>query len=391
MQATSAKLAKIAAKIEALVAFLTQRCLLDEPSARAIATRNARKRILNELAYGHSFLAYSSDDDVPEAVKAYLQLEDLFEGEQLELITSKLAAFFLGVRAATAAGKAKAAVTTVRKLVDVYTGKFGVWQALLRGLLDSAICLHSVTINGLRDARSKPDGVMGLFPSGMREYLLRKIPELPKMFEHLLAEQDKLRRALHMLCPAHGFTPSQARNIYAKLLQDSVTFERLGDVMGIIPTASDDPAYIADWGVMRVFRGAEKRETLKKQFENIQALLEDLARNGPELGANFELGVEPAELEPVAAHITAPSRKRVLVPEVLEAPEELICDDIADLDRKCCSTDSTHDTTVSAEQASAEDETGFTTPSPTKISNLSKLELFRLQCAPLKMPRQRQD
>jgi hypothetical protein len=46
---------------------------------------------------------------------------------------------------------------------------------------------------------------------------------------------------------------------------------------------------------------------------------------------------------------------------------------------------------VSAEQASAEDETGFTTPSPTKISNLSKLELFRLQCAPLKMPRQRQD
>ena len=162
-------------------------------------------------------------------------------------------------------------------------------------------------------------------------------------------------------------------------------------VMGIIPTASDDPAYIADWGVMRVFSGAEKRETLKKQFENIQALLEDLARNGPELGADFELGVEPADFEPVAAHITAPSRKRVLVPEVLEAPEELICDDIADLDRKCCSTDSTHDTTVSAEQASAEDETGFTTPSPTKISNLSKLELFRLQCAPLKMPRQRQD
>jgi hypothetical protein len=282
-------------------------------------------------------------------------------------------------------------VTIVRKLVDVYTGQFGVCRTGKRDLLDSAISLYNVTINGLRDAKSKPDGVMSLFPSGMREYLMRKIPKSAKILEHLLAEQDKLRRALHMLCPAHGFNPSQARIIYAKLLQDSVTFERLGDVMGIIPTASDDPAYIADWGVMRVFRGAEKRETLKKQFENIQALLEDLARNGPELGANFELGVEPAELEPVAAHITAPSRKRVLVPEVLEAPEELICDDIADLDRKCCSTDSTHDTTVSAEQASAEDETGFTTPSPTKISNLSKLELFRLQCAPLKMPRQRQD
>jgi hypothetical protein len=356
MQASAAKLAKIAANIEALVAFLTQRCLLDEPSARAIATKNARKWILNELAYGHSFLVDASDDDVPDTAKTFLQLEDPFEGEQLALITSKLAAFFLGVRAATAAGKNNAAVTIVRRLVDVYTSKFGVWQALLRGLLDYAICLHSVTINALRDARSKPDGAMSLFPSGMREYLLGKIPELPKMFEHLLAEQDKLRRALHMLCPAHGFNPSQARIIYGKLLQDSVTFERLSDVMYIIPTASDDPAYIADCGVMLVFRGAEKRATLKKQFENIQALLEDLARNGPELGADFDLGVEPAEVEP-AAQITAPSRKRVLV------------------------------ATVSGDN---EEASGYTTPSPTKISKLSKLELFRLQLAPIKL-RQRQD
>jgi hypothetical protein len=344
---------------ESLVAFLTQSCLLDKPSARAIATKNARPSVLADLAYGHGFLVDARDHEVHNEVKTFLQLEDLFEGEQLALITSKLAAFFLAVRAATAAGTTKAAVTIVRKLVDVYTGKFGV-IAPERGLLDSAICLHSVTINGLRDARSKPDGVMSLFPSGMREYLLGKIPELPKMFEHLLAEQDKLRRALHKLCPAHGFNQSQARIIYAKLLQDSVTFERLSDVMDIIPTASDDPAYIADWGVwgvLRVFRGAEKRETLKKQFKNIKALLEDLARNGPELGADFELGVEPAELEPVAAQITAPSRKRVLV------------------------------ATVSGN----EEASGYTTPSPTKISKLSKLELFRLQCAPLKMPRQRQD
>jgi hypothetical protein len=355
MQASAAKLAKIAAKIEALVAFLTQRCLLDEPPARAIATKNARKWVLDDLAYGHSFLAYSSDDDVPDAVKAFLQLEDLFEGEQLELITSKLAAFFLGVRAATAAGKDNGAVTIVRKLVDVYTGQFGVCRTGKRDLLDSAISLYNVTINGLRDAKSKPDGVMSLFPSGMREYLMRKIPQFAKILEHLLAEQDKLRRALHMLCPAHGFNPSQARIIYAKLLQDSVTFERLVDVMGIIPTASDDPAYIADCGVMLVFRGAAKRETLKKQFENIQALLEDLARNGPELGADFELGVEPAELEPVAAQITAPSRKRVLV------------------------------ATVSGDN---EEASGYTTPPPTKMS---KLELFRIKCAPIKMRPQRQD
>ena len=51
-----------------------------------------------------------------------------------------------------------------------------------------------------------------------------------------------------------------------------------------------------------------------------------------------------------AAQIAAPSRKRVRVPEVLEEPDELLCDEnIADLDRKCCSTDSTHDTTVSAD------------------------------------------
>jgi hypothetical protein len=353
MQASAAKLAKSAAKIEALVAFLTQRCLLDGPSARAIASKNARKWVLDDLAYGHSFLADESDDDVPDAVEAFLQLDDLFEGEQLELITSKLAAFFLAVRAATAAGKDNAAVTIVRRLVDEYTGQFGVWHARQRCLLDSAICLHSVTINGLRDARGKPDDVMGLFPPGMREYLLRKIPEVARIFEHLLAEQDKLRRALHMLCPAHGLNPNQARVIYAKLLQDSVTFERLHDA---IPTDSREPAENAACGVMRVFRGAEKRETLKKHFENIHALLEDLARNGPELGADFEPAeLEPAELEPVVAQITAPSRKRVLV------------------------------ATVSGDN---EETSGDTTPPPTKMS---KLELFRLQCAPLKMPRQGQD
>jgi hypothetical protein len=273
MQASAAKLAKNAARIEAFVAFLTQRCLLDEPPARAIATKNTRKWVLDDLAYGHSFLADASDDDVPDTVESFLQLDDLFEGEQLALITSKLTTFFLAVRAATAAGKTSNAVTIVRKLVDVYTGPFRTGK---RDLLDSAISLHNVTITGLRDAKSKPDGFMTLFPSGMREYLMRKIPELARIFEHLLAQQDKLH----------------------------------------------------------------------------------LARNGPELGADFELGVEPAELEPVAAQITAPSRKRVLV------------------------------ATVSGDN---EEASGYTTPSPTKISKLSKLELFRLQCAPLKMPRQRQD
>jgi hypothetical protein len=96
----------------------------------------------------------------------------------------------------------------------------------------------------------------------------------------------------------------------------------------------------------------------------------------------------PALLEHLLA-VAEAARARKRVREVLEEPDELFCDEnISDLDRKCCSTDSTHDTTVSAEQASAEEASGCTTPPPTKMS---KLELFRLQCAPLKMPRQRQD
>ena len=323
-----------------------------EPAAIAIAENNDDHASLLGDFYSNRLFEGVPDAKLADFIAEFLGLPQALQGEHLELTKKTLAEHFRCVRIATAAGETNAAVTIVRRLVDEYTRPFGV-IAPERDLLDYAICRDSVTINGLRDARSKPDGVMSLFPSGMREYLLRKIPELPKMFELLLAEQDKLRRALHTLCPKHGFNPKQARVIYAKLLQDSVTLERLHDVMDIIPTASDDPAYIADRGVMRVFRGAEKREALKKQFQNIEALLEDLARNGPEL-ADFELGVEPAELEPVAAQITA-SRKRVLV------------------------------ATVSGD---TEDESGFRTPPPTKMS---KLELFRIKCAPIKMPRQHQD
>ena len=145
------------------------------------------------------------------------------------------------------------------------------------------------------------------------------------------------------------------------LLQFSVTFYDLMDTQGT-------PA-----GVMGVFPEV-LRDPIIGAIPKAAALLEHLLA------------------EVLAGWRAAPSRKRVRVPEVLEEPDELLCDEnIADLDRKCCSTDSTHDTTVSAEQASAEEASGYTTPSPTKISKLSKLELFRLQCAPLKMPRQRQD
>ena len=100
-----------------------------------------------------------------------------------------------------------------------------------------------------------------------------------------------------------------------------------------------------------------------------------------------------AEAARAAAQIAAPSRKRVRVLEVLEEPELLCDENIADLDRKCCSTDSTHDTTVSAEQASgdeasAEDESGFTTPKP---KGMSKRDIELINRAPRKMPPQGQD
>ena len=70
-----------------------------------------------------------------------------------------------------------------------------------------------------------------------------------------------------------------------------------------------------------------------------------------------------------------PTRKRVRVQAPLEQPDDTLrCDEtIADLDRECRT-----DKTVSG------DPSGYATPPPTKMS---KLALFRLTCAPLKMPR----
>ena len=77
-----------------------------------------------------------------------------------------------------------------------------------------------------------------------------------------------------------------------------------------------------------------------------------------------------------------PTRKRVRV-QALEQPDDTLrCDETID-DDKTVSGD--HDgKTVSADQDDHDDPSGYTTPPPTKMS---KLERFRLTCAPLKMPR----
>ncbi len=148
-------------------------------------------------------------------------------------------------------------------------------------------------------------------------------------------------------------TPPQTDFFDDLVLQYGVTLHDLLETKG------------ASAGVMELFPEV-LRDQISSAIPNATALLEHLL----------------AEAEAARA-----DRKRVR--EVLEAPDELLCDEnIADLDRKCCSTDSTHDTTASGEEASAEDESGFTTP---ESRGMSDRERKRLLCAPLKKPRGDQD
>ena len=151
------------------------------------------------------------------------------------------------------------------------------------------------------------------------------------------------------------------------VLQCSVTISDLIDTKGT-------PA-----GVMGVFREV-LREHIRGAIPKATALLEHVLGH-----------VDPALLEPVlaaAAQITA-SRKRVRAedPEVIQEPDHaaLRCDEtIDDLDRESCSDSSALSADDSAVSADHEEASGYTTPPPTKMS---KLDRFRLNCAPLKMPR----
>jgi hypothetical protein len=95
----------------------------------------------------------------------------------------------------------------------------------------------------------------------------------------------------------------------------------------------------------------------------------------------------PALLEHLLA-VAEAARPRKRVREVLEEPDELFCEEnISDLGSEENSTDSADD-----KPASGEDQTGFTTPKPRGMSDRERdRERKRLLCAPLKMPRQRQD
>ena len=107
--------------------------------------------------------------------------------------------------------------------------------------------------------------------------------------------------------------------------------------------------------------------------------------------ALLERVLTEAEAARAAAQIAAPSRKRVRVPEVLEEPDELLCDEnISDLGREA---DSTHDKPASGEEASgdeasAEDESGFRTP---EFRGMSERDIKLINRAPFKKQRGSQD
>jgi len=100
----------------------------------------------------------------------------------------------------------------------------------------------------------------------------------------------------------------------------------------------------------------------------------------------------PALLERVLAESEAArsARKRVRAPEgseILEGP--LRCDESIEDIGRACKVDSTDDTTVSPEEASAEDESaeeasGFTTPQPTEMTDRARKLIL---CAPSKKQR----
>ena len=156
-------------------------------------------------------------------------------------------------------------------------------------------------------------------------------------------------------------TPPQTDFLDDLLLQSGVTIYDLLKTKG------------TSAGVMEVFPEV-LRAHISSAIPNATALLEHLL----------------AEAEAARA-----ARKRVR--ETLEEPHELLCgESISDLGREC-KVDSADDKPASGDEASgdeasAEEESGFRTPEFGGMSDRERdRERKRLLCAPLKMPRQRQD
>jgi hypothetical protein len=256
----------LAAAVEDIAEFL-RTCGVKEDASRALALENALglNSMMDDVRYSHTFLTGFRNDEVPAFVHDFFGLEAaLGDSAQIAETTNKLAAFYLGARAAISAAQSKPDVRGFRKALCEYVTKYADGNKSF--VLDNAACWYSVTIRRLMAAKN--DGsVMGVFSPGMGDYLLRRIPALATMLEHIITDIDKLRSSVLALCPKHGIDQHGAGLLCDKILEEGITLDdlRVGKRTPIPGTedGTEDGTKPKEYiGVMGAFRLASREDLL---------------------------------------------------------------------------------------------------------------------------------
>jgi hypothetical protein len=277
----------LAAAVEEIAEFL-RTCGVNEDAARAVALKNALglTSLMEDVRYSHSFLTGVQNDEVAAFVQDFFALEAaLGDSAQIEETTTKLAAFYLHARAAISAAQGKADVSGFLKALREYVTKYAVdaVDGNKSIVLYNAGCRCSVTIGRLMAAKNA-GRVMAVFPHDMGEYLLRRIPALATMLEHLLTDNENLRNSVLALCPDHGIDQHDASLLCDKILEEGITLDdlRVGKRTPI-PGPEDGTKHGTGpkkyVGVMGAFRLASREDLLT----NVPAAPEVLERALAEL------------------------------------------------------------------------------------------------------------
>ena len=276
----------LAAAVEDIAEFL-RTCGVNEDAARAVALKNALglTSLMEDVRYSHTFLTGVQNDEVPAFVHDFFALEAaLGDSAQIEETTNKLAAFYLHARAAISAAQGKADVSGFLKALSEYVTKYAV-DGNKSIVLYNAGCRCSVTIGRLMAAKN--DGsVMGVFSPGMGDYLLRRIPALATMLEHIITDIDKLRSSVLALCPDHGIDQHDASLLCDKILEEGITLDdlRVGKRTPVPGTErpGEEKKYI---GVMGAFRLPSRNDLLANVPAAPEVLEHALAKLGAPLDA----------------------------------------------------------------------------------------------------------
>jgi hypothetical protein len=288
-RATEKKREQALAAAVADIAEFLRTCGVNEHAALAVALKNALglASLMDDVRYSHSFLTGVPDDEVPAFVQVFFALEAaLRDSAQIEETTNRLTAFYLRARAAISAAQGKA---DVRGFLNALREYVTVTKYAVDGnksiVLYNAVCRCSVTIGRLMAAKN--DGrVMAVFPPDMGDYLLRRIPAIPTMLEHLLTANEKLRSSVLALCPVHGIEELDAGLICARILEEGITLNdlRVGKRTPVPGTErpGEEKKYI---GVMGAFRLPSRNDLLAKVPAAPEVLESALAELGAPLDA----------------------------------------------------------------------------------------------------------